>query len=129
MKVVDNFGTDFVIIENPVEYLNAFIWLTTTKMQDIWEDETKQKYISGLSSAVSKVEFDIPYFPKAPNKSEYWKAYAWVWNYLPIDALKWDYIHFRMNSINEYEYPPIPKVLYDFYLTHKDLVDYHEVAQ
>ncbi len=35
MKVVDNFGTDFVIIENPVEYLNAFIWLTTTKMQDI----------------------------------------------------------------------------------------------
>ena len=131
MKLIENSGDEFVVTEDPIRFLEIYLWLTTIEVKDI-KETSGDNFVSGLSNNVANVSFDIPNSPKQVVPGKWWKSYAWVWKTLIQDDLKvglyFDYIHFQMNSPDEYKLPPIPLHLYQFYLTYKDLVNFPEVT-
>ena len=122
--IVNNFGEEFVVFENVSDFIPIYVWLTTTELQDIKDGK---QYISGLSNTIAEAHRDIPNNPTKPQSNKYWCSYSWVWKTFvyPDNQVHFDfyYTHFKMNSFDEFPYPPIPKHLFDFYNQYKDKVD------
>ena len=130
MKLIENSGYEFVVTEDPIRFLEIYLWLTTIEVQDI-KETSGDRFVSGLSNNVASVSFDIPALPKRVVPGKWWCSYAWVWKTLIQENLKvgldFDYIHFQMNSPDEYKLPPIPIRLFHFYTTYRNLVNLPEV--
>ena len=131
MKLIENSGYEFVVTEDPIRFLEIYLWLTSIEVKDI-KETSGDNFVSGLSNTVANVSFDIPNSPKLVVSGQWWRSYSWVWKTLVQEDLKvgldFDYIHFQMNSPDEYQLPPIPNRLYQFYNTHQNLVNLPEVS-
>ena len=131
MKLIENSGYEFVVTEDPIRFLEIYLWLTSIEVKDI-KETSGDNFVSGLSNTVANVSFDIPNSPKLVVSGQWWRSYSWVWKTLvQVDlkvGLDFDYIHFQMNSPDEYPLPPIPNRLYQFYNTHQNLVNLPEVS-
>jgi len=108
--------TEWVITDNISEYLKAFVWLTTMPMNLIPVDNGKM--LNGLANPICRFEFFIPDKPKEKILSSFWSNYTWICrSFIHFMEIGEKCYHFKMSSLNEYPYPPIPARLYDLYKT------------
>lgn len=121
MNILENNGIEFV-----KDDFEAYVWLTTTKSNNIKNPYVKDSLFSEVSNVIASVEYFVPSINPDIHKfdiGKYWVNYTWVWKTLIFfdgkgykESSVYNYIHYRMPIVIKYKHPPIPKFLYKFYL-------------
>lgn len=102
------------------EYLDCYIWLTTTCMSDV---AVGDKMYSGLSIPFVSFKFYSVNNPSKEIKEKYWENLTWI----AIDSSDSNYmfkhLHYKILNRSDEKYPPIPKHLVELYNKYKNSVD------
>lgn len=114
--------------EDPKNYLDCYIFLTTAELQHIKNPYNKRTFISGLSNTLANFMYHVPQdlYENRENtqirSDRYWGSYTWICTtFLEKEGGKFfvahrdNWHHFKMSSDMEEKYPPIPKYLFEFY--------------